>query len=878
MFKRNGRFVRKSVLCAGVSALALSVASTVAIAQSVDIGTVNATVNNPNDLLLAKKKKAAAAAQAAQPAAPKPAPAAQPAVAAQPTTVTNALPLSSDQAIGPAAPPGSAPALAVSQGSLNATEPGSVVSSKVIQDVIKPSSDYNETAKYTPNFNSNNANGALGDSKSSFRGFADGQFDITFDGVPFGDANDPTHHSAAYFPAPFIGSVVVDRGPGDATSIGYAPFGGTLAMHSYDLSNKYGGDVTVSAGNFGTIGGSAKVQSGLVNNTRALLQYSYESTNGQLEDGHVDTQQILGKLEHDFGGVKVTLFGTYGRENYNNTGSPTWYQLQTFGNKYGELGSNPKSQQFVGYNNSEKRTDLDYVDVQGDAGGWHLDNKLYTYAYDYPELQNNGQDQTIEPGDPLNTTAAKMAGTKTIKITNPGSGCGNSAYSCTTTFAFAGVVPGDVTGYLKFNNYRAYGDNFIATHDINAGAASGTLKTGIWAEYVDNQRYQQFYDYTQGKLYSAFPDSVSSTVTLAPGGGATTITSAQQAIDLANASYKVNLESKIKNFQPYVEYEWKPVAGLTITPGYKFESFERIHNAAANNTTVQPLYLDRTYTANLPYLSARYNLNPSLTVYAQASKGFLAPTVAAYYVYDVNSTSIAPQETTNYQVGTVYKTKNITASADVYQVTATNFTVNHFDTDGKTVLSVTNGGTARYQGIEGEGTYAFGNGLAVTASGALASAQFISGPNEGLLLANAPRYTAAGGLVYDKGSYFGSVLYKVTGDQYGSGGQVTTVNPLDPNHTQSVNPDLNHVGAYNTTDIVAGVRGDAMKSLGFSNQAEFKVGVSNVFNNQAISDIGGTPTTLTPGGNDYRGTGNPSGLTYSTQAGRVIYGQLKIGF
>ena len=172
MFKRNGRFVRKSVLCAGVSALALSVASTVAIAQSVDIGTVNATVNNPNDLLLAKKKKAAAAAQAAQPAAPKPAPAAQPAVAAQPTTVTNALPLSSDQAIGPAAPPGSAPALAVSQGSLNATEPGSVVSSKVIQDVIKPSWDYNETTKYTPNFNSNNANGALGDSKSSFRGFA----------------------------------------------------------------------------------------------------------------------------------------------------------------------------------------------------------------------------------------------------------------------------------------------------------------------------------------------------------------------------------------------------------------------------------------------------------------------------------------------------------------------------------------------------------------------------------------------------------------------------------------------------------------------------------------------------------------------------------
>jgi hypothetical protein len=85
------------------------------------------------------------------------------------------LPVSSDAAVGGAAPAGSAPALAPAQARLNADQPGSVISDKVIRDIIPPSSDYNETAKYTPGFLSSNANGLLGDSKGGWRGFQDGQ-------------------------------------------------------------------------------------------------------------------------------------------------------------------------------------------------------------------------------------------------------------------------------------------------------------------------------------------------------------------------------------------------------------------------------------------------------------------------------------------------------------------------------------------------------------------------------------------------------------------------------------------------------------------------------------------------------------------------------
>ena len=104
---------------------------------------------------------------------------------------------SDPNAVGKSAEPGTAPALAPAQANLQAVQPGSTISNKVIQDISPPTADYNESLKFAPNVVTSNPNGALGDNKASWRGFVDGQYNITFDGVPFGDANDPTHHSNA---------------------------------------------------------------------------------------------------------------------------------------------------------------------------------------------------------------------------------------------------------------------------------------------------------------------------------------------------------------------------------------------------------------------------------------------------------------------------------------------------------------------------------------------------------------------------------------------------------------------------------------------------------------------------------------------------------
>ena len=108
-----------------------------------------------------------------------------------------------------------------------------------------------------------NGNGpGLGQSKTYFRGFPDGDYDIDFDGVPFYDTNSPTHHSWAFFPTQWIGGIDFDRSPGTASTIGPTPFGGSIHMLSKDISpvqNIRGG---ISYGSWGTLLADAQFDSG----------------------------------------------------------------------------------------------------------------------------------------------------------------------------------------------------------------------------------------------------------------------------------------------------------------------------------------------------------------------------------------------------------------------------------------------------------------------------------------------------------------------------------------------------------------------------------------------------------------------------------------
>ena len=120
---------------------------------------------------------------------------------------------------------------------LDATSAKTEISNAVISNFMAPVADFAEVIQQAPNAFSLNPNGiGLGQGSSYFRGFSDGQYTMTFDGIPFEDTNTPTHHSWASFPRQWISSTDFDRSPGQASNFGPTNFGGSINLKSPELA------------------------------------------------------------------------------------------------------------------------------------------------------------------------------------------------------------------------------------------------------------------------------------------------------------------------------------------------------------------------------------------------------------------------------------------------------------------------------------------------------------------------------------------------------------------------------------------------------------------------------------------------------------------
>ena len=127
------------------------------------------------------------------------------------------------------------------------------ITSSYVSEFTSPVTDFADITQAAPGTVSWSANGiGMGQAKIYFRGFKDDDYTMTWDGVPFEDANDPSHHSWAYVPAPAIGYVDFDRSPGTASDMGPANYGGSIHMFSPQLPDTMSMRASESYGSFNT--------------------------------------------------------------------------------------------------------------------------------------------------------------------------------------------------------------------------------------------------------------------------------------------------------------------------------------------------------------------------------------------------------------------------------------------------------------------------------------------------------------------------------------------------------------------------------------------------------------------------------------------------
>jgi iron complex outermembrane receptor protein len=647
--------------------------------------------------------------------------------------------------------PATAPYEAPTQGSLDAGEPQSVINQHYIENNLGVGANYTDIINIAPSVSDTTPNGQ-GNAESlnmSIRGFQDGQFNVTFDGIPWNDSNDFTHHSTSYFTANTLGNVTVDRGPGTASQVGNATFGGTVALESKDPLQQHNVTPSLMIGSFHTNDYSVQVDTGALpgaNGGRAMVALTAINSDGAMTNNNLERKNAFVKyvqpVSADTSVTGVVMYNTL-HQNVSQFGT-TQPQLDQFGSSY-SLSENPGSDSYYGFNFDDIHTDFEYLDLKTVLGGWRIDEKAYTYAY-YHKI-NETNDPSLAQG-----SLGQYIGCSSSR---PNATAAQNLADCTAAGApyssSAAYVPGspnynDVAGQKGFNNYRSWGDVFHADADMGPG----TVKTGLWVDYQWNDRALWDVDWTLGGTLIDIP------------GSPTSVT--QTANANANGFQRVQ-HNTLTTLAPFVEYEYRPIDALTITPGVRYTSFKRTVDAAVNQNSLAPLDYSHTWSSTQPSLYANYKIASNWSAYAQYARGFLAPNLnLVYYASQTAANEFTPENTNNLQAGTTWKSDRLTVSADIYHIKFNNFvTAKH--TGGDYLLAV-GGGSAVFKGEELEGTYALGAGVSVYANWSHNNATYA----DGTPVLNTPNGTSAIGLIYDSGPLYGSLTSKRVGAQVEAGG------------------------------------------------------------------------------------------------------------
>jgi iron complex outermembrane receptor protein len=693
---------------------------------------------------------------------------------------------------------------APTKGSLDETQPESIITHKFIEQATPETGGWTTVALIAPSVAGITSNGGgIGDyNVVTMRGFKDGNFNLTFDGIAFGDTNDPTHHGADYFPASTIGATVVDRGPGAAGDLGQENYGGAIHFFTPLVNDAFGVVQKVTYGTFSTYGVVTTINTGAISQlggAKLLLNFDERGSNGELSNsgGHQENQ--MAKLVMPFGdSASLTIFAQHEINyfNFEDSAGPgeTWQQEQLVGKNF-SMNRDPGSEHFTGYNFELKRTDFEYIDFKDDfTKSVHFEDQLYTYWYSNKTKSTN--DLTGVLGPDMNFVLSGGPNTSPPQA--------------------KGANPNDIGGYDKLNEYRVIGDIVR----LNKDWSFGTLKIGGLVEGSRTFRHNCFIDDTLG--------------------GAPDIKFKPPTVTVAT-NCKLLEESSWLQWQAFFDFNWRVTDQLTVSPGFKYVDFTRnLHatneNVAGAPTKNQPIFGSNNYTSPLYFITANYRVLPVWSVYGQVATGFLIPALSSLYVTGFNLQKLKPQQTTNYQLGTVYTNGPITADADVYLIDATNLQVSCNVADPQpgnpnfTEPAFCNAGNGRYDGVEGEAAYAFSFGLTLFANGSYNNASVSA------RVANAPKWTAAAGGVYAHGPWEGAVTYKKVGDFWDG------------------------LSGYDTVNV------EAAYDFG---RVKVKVQVENLLDRRAA-------TSYTAGGNSgalfsvLGKDGLPDGAIYTFQAGREV--------
>jgi iron complex outermembrane recepter protein len=709
---------------------------------------------------------------------------------------------------------------ALSQGSLDTVEPKSEISGNFIRNFTPATTDYSEIINIAPGTISYNTNGVgLGQGTIYFRGFQDGDFNITWDGIPFNDSNNPTHHSWAFFPGLWIGGVDFDRSPGTAATVGQATYGGSINLHSPKIPSEQSIQPQVSYGSFNTLLLDGQYNTGMLgprkNLSLALDVHRMTSDGFQTFN---DLQRYGGQVKMSYNpSESLSVTGYSGViKLFANAPNISAYraQINAYGWNYLMQNNDPTSAFYQHYNRNIVPTDFEYVAVNSLLKhGWFLSVTPYTYSYNNAQYYANDN-----PND------------ETGLATGPNGASGYiTEANCST-----GKCAID-----KLNSYRKYGESST----ISQTSKFGIFRAGLWYEWATSNRYQ-------------IPSDP--------------ITRVDQAVPNFHENYWTN------SYNPFVEYEWHATKKLTIIAGDKYAYYTLDFKQYADNGKVVGnlgglpfINSSAGFGSNLPSASANYRFTSGWSAYGQFSKGDQIPPTS---VFDVSgggqevSKLPSPQTTSAYQAGTVLKLNRLTVDADYYTVKFQNnyvsFAVANPNNPAYDLNEYYLGPDSITKGFEAEANASLTHSINLYANGTVGKATYTgAGVPSGLNVTDTPSYTQGLGVTYQGHGLDLGVIEKRVGDYYDDNGSY---------HNQV------HIAPYNNVNLFLNYTLHTRKWI--FDQSKVSFSVNNLFNSENYTDVFPYNSPTPVGTSQYIATTAPSPLDQiNLTAGRSFVVTVKVG-
>jgi iron complex outermembrane receptor protein len=662
---------------------------------------------------------------------------------------------------------------------LNEVQPTSQIQKEFIQNNLITLASFDDIVKFAPSVWDQSPNGpGLGKSETlSIRGFQDGQFNVTFDGIPFGDSTDFHHTSSALWVAHDIGEAQVDRGPGTAATIGDATFGGSMdfvtkAPLETTTTNIYG-----TIGSFKTYGIGGELDTGKTPFGKAFIDVQDEISDGYLTDAEERRWNLMAKDVYDIEDrASVTLEASYNHAFEYTTQGATLANIQAFGPNFGLTG-NPAQQSYYAYQPSHYDSDFEYVDFKDKiTRHWSVEDEPYTVSFGHYYAESKDASQTGAAANGVTYYTASGA-----KESPQPTG-----------------ASGDVPGKLTWAYWRSFGNILRLVGDY----PFGEIQAGLWIDRNNDKRWSESTDLTADDI---------------PTGSK------------SGTPYSYYILDHLTTVEPYVELDWHILPNLTLEPGVRYTDFMRNYDAPINKTANtaglhEPADYSGTYTSLQPSIEAKYNILEGWSAYLQVAKGFLAPPINVLEVNTSTAPPLKPEETWNYQVGTTLHRGRLVVGLDAYNINFSNF-ITSPATVASNVVTYVNGGGAIYEGVEFEGQYVLDHGFSLYANATYNYARF---KHTDVWLADSPEFTSAFGVLFDdkKGPY-ASIIAKWVGGRYGldvplSGVGLGNVFWLDPFITADV------AAGWHFRQLMPGLKDFTVS-----------VKVSNLFDNTKIDDYAG---------------------------------------